>query len=76
MNEEIKQEQRGNSLAQTFTQQRGKTTQAIETTTDKFKLAKTIAISIIVFRFLFWFYDIYMYTFLIQFMIEKLEKKN
>lgn len=51
MDEQIKQEQRRNSLAQTFTQQRGKTTKAIETTTDKCKLTKTIAISIIVFRF-------------------------
>lgn len=51
MNEEIKQEQRGISLAQTFTQQMGETTQAIETTTvsDKYKLTKTIETSIIVF---------------------------
>lgn len=55
MNEEIKQEQRGISLGQTFTQQTEETTQAIETTTvcDKYKLTKTIVISIIVSFFMF-----------------------
>lgn len=52
MNEDIKQEQR-TSLAQTFTRQRGKQSLAIETTTvqDKYKLTKTIVISIILFCF-------------------------